>query len=124
MTTVSIISVKDDAGQALYHASAAGKQSVGASAGEALDSLTGQLSPDAAGTVVVIQQELPDEYFTADQQHRLESLMTEWRQARDRGETLPAERQRELDQLVEQELLGATARSQELLERLDGRRRK
>ena len=119
MTTVSIISVKDDAGQA-YHASAAGKQSIGASAGEALDSLTGQLSPNAAGTVVVIQQGLPDQYFTADQQHRLDLLMGEGRQARDRGETLSAESRRELEQLVEQELLGANARSGELLERLDG----
>jgi hypothetical protein len=61
--------------------------------------------------LILLQSAGADEFFTAEQQTRLASLMTRWRQARDAGTALPASEQAELDSLVAAELQAATART-------------
>ncbi len=52
-----------------------------------------------------------DQFFNEQQKQRLSELMHLWKQARDRGQSLPKELQTELDNLVEAELKAATART-------------
>jgi hypothetical protein len=118
MTKVDILQEPAEGGTLTYRAVAGEKQSVGRSAGEALDALTAQLSDDEAGTLIVVQGRRPDEFFTAGQQRRLLELMTEWRDARDRGAELPAELQTELDQLVDAELQASARRARAILAKL------
>jgi hypothetical protein len=88
-----------------------GKQSQGATAGEALDALTAQLADAERGTLVIVQDRRPDQYFNAEQQRRLAELMTRWRTCRDEGKSLPSDEAAELDALVDAELRGAGARA-------------
>ena len=53
----------------------------------------------------------PDIFFGREQQRRLESLMSKWREARDQGQPLSNIEQRELDILVAEELRAATLRA-------------
>ena len=115
MTTVAILPEPTNAGEPAYRAIAGGRQSVGKTAGEALDALTTQLPHEEAGTLVVVQQLRPDQFFTAQQQTRLKELMARWRAARDAGSSLPAGDQTELDALVEAELRAAGERASAVL---------
>ena len=54
---------------------------------------------------------ITDAFFTAEQQERLQQLMSRWREARDSGNALPPEEQAELDGLVEAELRASAARA-------------
>lgn len=111
MTRVTIIPVPTKSGQLSYHAVAGTKQSTGHTAGEALDSITKQLPTDQTGTLVIVQNQQPDRFFSATQQQRLSALMGKWRRARDQGEALSEREQAELEELIEAELKAATARS-------------
>src|SRR5438128_2393206 len=62
MTTIAIL--PEGPGQS-YRAVAGNKQSVGKTAGEALDALTAQLDEGQRGTMIVVQQFRPDQFFTA-----------------------------------------------------------
>jgi hypothetical protein len=97
-----------------YRAIAGQQQSTGRTPGEALDSLTAQLDKADSGTLIVVQQMRPDQFFSEAQRLRLAALMEQWRQARDRGEALPAAEQAELEQLTAAELEAARRRSVEL----------
>ena len=119
MTTVAILPVSDANGEKIYRAVAGDKQSIGKTAGEALDALTAQLEGDEFSTLLIIQSFRPDWFFSAFQQQRLSELMNLWRTARDQGQTLPPERQAELDRLVEAELKAATARTAALVQQLN-----
>jgi hypothetical protein len=126
MTTVAILPTSDVNGERIYQAiclgasgSAGDKQSTGKTAGEALDALTAQLDSDEFNALIVIQSFRPDWFFSAEEQQRLSELMTLWRAARDRDETLSPDQQVELDQLVEAELKAATARSAALVPQLN-----
>lgn len=112
MTAITILPEKLGTVETIYRALAGERESVGRSAGEALDALTAQLSDDEAGMVVVIQNLRPDGFFTAAQQQRLEELMTRWRTARDAGGTLAEEEQVELQSLVDTELDAARRRAE------------
>jgi hypothetical protein len=94
------------------------KQSVGATAGQALDALTAQLGEPQTTTLVVVQSLQPDSFFTAEQQQRLAELMPRWRAARDSGIPFPPDEQAELDALVEAELRAAAERSAALARQL------
>ena len=118
MTKVDILEETAESGKPTYRAVAGDKQSVGQSAGEALDALTAQLPADEAGTLVVVQGRRPDEFFTADEQRRLSELMAEWRDARDGGKQFPADLQTELEQLVDAELQASAKRTQAILAKL------
>jgi len=111
MTKVAILPEVSDQGEKLYRAIAGGHQSVAGTAGAALDALTAQLPADEAGTLVVVQSQQPDEFFTARQQGRVRDLMARWRTARDAGTSLtPAERT-ELEALVDAEVQAAGKRA-------------
>jgi hypothetical protein len=99
----------------MFLAVAGDKQSVGKTAGQALDALTPQLPPENAGTLIILQTRQPDAWFSKSQQERMSLLMDQWRAARDRGERLPAKMQEELDALAAAELQAATERAARLV---------
>ena len=111
MTTVAILPVVDGHGDKTYRAIAGNKQSIGKTAGQALDALTDQLEPSKFSGLLLIPGFQPDLLFNADQQQRLADLMNQWQAAQDRGEELPESQQSELEQLIETELTAATMRS-------------
>ncbi|MBI2946837.1 MAG: hypothetical protein HYY23_04270 [Verrucomicrobia bacterium] len=120
MTKVAILSEPTETGAVAYRAIAGARQSVGRSAGEALDTLTGALPPEEAGTLVVVQHFLPDRFFPIEQLARLRQLMAEWRVARDRGVSLSAAEQSELDALIEAEVRAASERAAAMLREVEG----
>jgi hypothetical protein len=112
MTTIAIVPHNPQAPAPQFRAVAGELQSVGATLGQALDTLTAQLGGPGETTLVVVQPMRPDALFTAaQQQQRLAELMARWRVARNAGTALPPHEQAELDALVEAELRAATARS-------------
>jgi hypothetical protein len=111
MTKVAILPEPSTKGDTMYRAVAGARQAVAKTAGAALDALTAQLPPEESGTLVVVQNHRPDEFFTAHQERRLEELMQLWRGARDRGKSLPAPEQAELDALVEAEVRASGERA-------------
>lgn len=115
MTKVMILPIPAKTGRTAYLAMAGDKQSVGDTAGAALDALTSQLEAEETGTLVILQNMRPDTFFSAAQQQQLASLMDEWRITRDQGAILPAEKQRELEALVETELLASATRMSTVL---------
>jgi hypothetical protein len=118
MTTISIFPEHSGAQPTGYRAVAGNRQSVGRTAGEALDALTSQLDEAERGTLVVVQHRRPDQFFTAEQQQRLQELMGRWRAARDAQTGLPADEQAELNALVEAEVRAAAARAAALADGL------
>jgi hypothetical protein len=114
MTTIAILPEPVASGTS-YRAVAGRLQSVGRTPGEALDSLTEQLTEGESGTLIIVQHMRPDEFFTGPERERLAELMQRWRQARDANKTLTAEEQSELDRLVAAETEAATRRANALL---------
>ncbi|TAG89907.1 MAG: hypothetical protein EAZ09_11535 [Oscillatoriales cyanobacterium] len=119
MTTVAILPVLNTNGEKSYRAIAGDRQSVGRTAGQALDALTALLGETDFSALIVIQSFNPDEFFTVQQQKRLSELMNLWRTARDRGQTLSPKQQTELESLVEVELKAATVRTAVLVQQLN-----
>lgn len=115
MTKVAILSEPTDTGDVAYRAIAGARQSVGKTAGEALDALTALLPESETGTLVIVQTLKPDRFFTAEQQNRLKELMARWRTARDAGTSLPPDEQAELNALTDAEVRAATERAAALL---------
>ena len=111
MTKVAILPEPSEQGELVYRAIAGGRQSLAKTAGAALDALTAQLPAEESGTLVIVQSHQPDEFFTAQQQARLQQLMERWRAARETGaELVPSERA-ELHALVEAEVQAAGKRA-------------
>jgi muramoyltetrapeptide carboxypeptidase LdcA involved in peptidoglycan recycling len=111
MTTVAILPISSASGEKSYQAIAGDKQSVGKTAGQALDALAAQLGETEFSALLIIQNFHSDQFFSATQQQRLAELMSAWRTARDQELELPPEQQAELNRLVDAELLAATART-------------
>lgn len=111
MLTVAIRAERDASGQTTYRAVAGKRQSFGRTAGEALDALRTILDTLPAELHVVVPDNGPDAFFTAEQQARLSALMAAWHAARDSGRALAPEEQSELQALVEAELRGAAMRA-------------
>ena len=111
MTTIAIMPENLDSGETSYRAIAGTRQSIGQTAGQALDALTAQLDDTETNTLVVIQHLRPDGFFTAQQRQRLEELMNRWRAARAAQTAFLPEEQSELDALVEAEVRAAGARA-------------
>lgn len=97
-----------------YKAISNGKESVGKTIGEAIDSIYGQLGEDEQNTVIYVQELRGDEFFSDEQIERLSKLMKTWRLARDKGKTLSAEEQAELEKLIEIELEASGKRVQKI----------
>ncbi len=109
MTTVTILPERPDS----YRALAGDKESVGRTAGEALDALTSQLEEEESGTLIILQNHKADGFFNAAQQARLTELM----QLHQAG-NLSVEEAGELESLVEAELDGAGQRAAALQDKL------
>jgi len=95
----------------MNRAVAGARQAVAKTAGGALDALTAQLSPEEGGTLVVVQNHRADQFFTAQQQQRLEELMDRWRAARSSGKSLSPSEQAELNALVDAEVQASGERA-------------
>lgn len=111
MTTVAILPISNASGEKSYRAISGDKQSVGKTAGQALDALTTQLGEVEFRALLIIDHFHGDQFFTKEQQQRLSELMNMWKIARDQKQELSPEIQIELDNLVSLELNAATART-------------
>lgn len=122
MTAVAIVREETGTGSDILYRAVAHKgkaQSIGKTAGEALDALTTQLGEDESGTLVVVQQMRPDRFFTEAQIRRLQELMQRLQVADRIGEPgLTAEEQAELNALIEAELLASAQRAATLADAL------
>ncbi len=110
MTAISIRTITDETGNQHYQASAGDTHSTGQTPGQALDAIvaqTGQLGQDF---LLLTPNTQPDRFFTAQQQQRLATLMTAWRNALDQEQAFPEPLKLELDALVEAELIASTDR--------------
>lgn len=116
MTPIAIFPDSTDGFE--FRAFAGVRQAAGRTAGEALDALTSQLPAGSGSTLIIVQCQEPDGYFSASQQQRLATLMTQWREARDQGTTLPAPEQAELDALAAAEVEASEHRAAQLLRAL------
>ncbi|MBW4611289.1 MAG: hypothetical protein KME22_29885 [Hassallia sp. WJT32-NPBG1] len=116
MTKVAILPIFDASGERSYRAIAGDKQTVGKTAGQALNVLTAQLGETEFSALLLLQSFHPDQFFSVEQQKRLSELMDLWRKARDDRQSLSQKLQTELDNLVEAELNAATARTASLME--------
>ncbi len=116
MTKVTTISENPGSSDSAFRAVTRGRESVGGTPGAALDALTKQLSDSETGTLIVVQNMRPDEFFTAVQQKRLGHLMDKWRDARDAGRELDPAEEAELEGLVDAEL-DASAQRAEMMAR-------
>lgn len=119
MSKIAILPEPAESGQVRYRAIAGRQQSVGRTAGEALDALASSLAEEDSATLVIVQHQRPDSFFTAEQQARQQELMKCWRSARDGGNALTAAEQAELDELTETELRAAGQRAAALLRELE-----
>lgn len=113
MTTVLVLPNNQNGKS--FRAVSGERESFGETIGEALDALTTELETPA---VIYIQDFRPDKFFTEAQQNRLAELMEKWRELRDKGETLSADEQAELENLIEAELEASGRRSEKLAEQL------
>ena len=109
MTRIAILPERTDDSTS-WRAIAGDKQSVGRTAGEALDAIAAQLDDEAGGTLIIMQTQRPDRYFTAEERSRLEHLMANWREARDTGVELLEADQAELEALTRREVEASALR--------------
>lgn len=111
MTKVMIVADRPHAPDTTFRAIAREAESVGPTPGAALDALNEQLGGKEAGSLIVLQNLGPDEFFTAAQQQRMEALLVKWRAARSGGASLGESEQAELESLVNAELDGSARRA-------------
>ena len=90
MTTITIAREQSTATAATYRAFGRERTSTGATPGQALDALSAQLEPQAVGSMVVIMEPGPDEFFPAELVERLQQLMVLHRAALDVGSPMSA----------------------------------
>ena len=104
---VAIVQEQQIGHKRVYRAMRGRKQATGSTPGQALDSLDTLFAPESTQNkaFVIVQQFIPDEYFTVAQQNRLQTLMSRFHE----GQLLPAE-QSELEQLIEAEWQAAIQR--------------
>jgi hypothetical protein len=115
MQTISIETIATANGERIYRAAMGERQSIGKTAGEALDALTVQMGSQEINGFLLLQTYQPDQFFTAEQQQRLTELMSSSRNAQERGAALSAEQQAELEDLIEAELYATAERAKAIL---------
>jgi len=69
---------------------------------------------------VLIQPFRPDDLFNEGLRTRLEQLMARWRSAREGAQQLTSAEQTELHTLIDGEILAATVRSKQIIQRSGG----
>lgn len=119
MATIAILPEHGEDNLTTFSAVTAGHKATGRTAGEALDALTAQLSPEEAGAHVIIQPFLPDRFIPAAHRDRLSTLMARWRAARETGDVLLREDEAELERLVDEEVEATTIRAESIVRGLE-----
>lgn len=89
-----------------FWAVSGGIQAIGDTPGAALDNLLRQLPHGLGGPLVVLPRNQPDEFFTREQQERLQELMNEKRRR-----SLTSRESEELAALIDTELLATGERA-------------
>lgn len=115
MTTVTILPEAASLDHIEYRAIAGRRQARAGSPGAALDALSKQLSPEEAGTLVIVQSHQPDQFFTAPETRRLHELLSLWRNAREAGGALTPDQAAELETLVDAEVRASGERAAAIL---------
>jgi hypothetical protein len=87
----------------------------GATVGQAIDRAREKLADAGETTLILIQNERPDDLFPDAKICRLKELMTRWRSARDVGSPFPETDQTELAALIREEQAAVVERSARLL---------
>ena len=118
MTKITIVAENPGSANTRFRASTRNQESVGPTIGAALDSLSAQLDKSSAGTLVLVQNLRPDEFFSAAQHSRLSDLFEKWRTARQAGQKLSQEEQAELESLVDAELEASSKRAESIAQEL------
>ena len=109
MTTITIR--PEGAGTPTFRASAGSQESTGRTWGEALDALAPHLPEDDEDAVIIVKRFRPDRFFNEQHCQRLSELMDKQREARLQDSQLPPAEERELEELIKVELLGAAQRA-------------
>lgn len=119
ITTIEIIQERKDAQQTVYRAIKGEQQAASTTPCRALDTLERILAVQGKetdeGTLIVIQRFRPDAFFTAEQQARLQELMSRLHDACDTGQDLSPEEKQEIEHLVDAEWQAAIERGAALL---------
>lgn len=113
ITAIEIVREQTEAQQPAYRAIRGNRQAVGSTPGQALDTLERMLVTPGAeeeSTLVIVQRFRPDEFFTAEQQARLQELMDRLHEAQAAGQDLPPDEKEELERLVDAEWQAAIER--------------
>ncbi len=114
MTRLTVFREGADPHDMTYRAVSGHAQTMGRTAGEAVDALAAQLPEDQTDTLIIVRNLRPDRHFPAGPRRRLEELMRRWRIARDAGSPFPKADQAELERLVDEEVQAAADRAVEL----------
>ena len=104
LTTIAVYPGLSDSNQPNYRAIAGNMTSEGATIGQAIDSLTGELGDGCAPRLILVQTTLPDRFFTADQQARLSELLARNRETNISGEPFSDADRKELEELIDLQL--------------------
>jgi hypothetical protein len=107
-TSVSIRIEQDEANRPRFRAVAGRRQSVGRTAGEALDALIAQEGGHIECSAVLVQRFAPDAFFTQAQHDRMQELLA-------RRDSLTAGESTELDALIDAELDATVSRTDPLM---------
>ena len=107
MTGVSIHTENEDVQAPRFRAVAGRRQSVGRTAGEALDALLAQEGDSVESSAILVQRFIPDSFFTQAQYDRMRELF-------DRRASLNANESDELDALIDAELDATVKRTSAL----------
>ena len=119
ITTIEIIQEQTDTQQTVYRAIRGDQQATSTTPGRALDTLERMLAmqgrEEDEGTLIIVQRFRPDAFFTAEQQARLQELMSRFHDAHDTGQDLSPEEKQEIERLVDAEWQAAIERGAALL---------
>ena len=108
MSSVTIRPEKDNVDGASYRAVSGNRQSIGRTAGEALDSLIDQENGSVDSSAIFVQRMIPDSFFTREQIERMQELLARC------DSRSPAENA-ELDALIDAELDATVLRTDSLV---------
>ena len=119
ITTIEIIREQTESQEVIYRAISGNQQVSSATPGQALDALEQMLAfkgnASNEGTLVIVQRFAPDAFFTAEQQARLQELMSRFQEATAAGQAFSPEEKQELEQLVDAEWQAAIERGATIL---------
>jgi len=119
ITTIEIVREQQDTQETVYRAIRGDQQTASTTPGQALDTLERMLAVQGKGedegTLIIVQRFRPDAFFTAEQQTRLQELMSRFHDACDTGQDLSPEEKQELEQLVGAEWQAAIERGAAIL---------